>query len=56
MLIHSAMRSSWVTRITNAPKAENKRKQNNKTGNDRKRKAANQSGSNARRARTEPEE
>ncbi|KAK7413863.1 hypothetical protein QQX98_007280 [Neonectria punicea] len=56
MLIHSAMRSSWVARITNAPKAENKRKQNNKTGNDRKRKAASQGGSGARRARAEPEE
>ncbi|KAF9765326.1 hypothetical protein IL306_002413 [Fusarium sp. DS 682] len=41
ILIHSAIRSSWLSRITNSPVAELVRKANNKAGNDKKRNAAN---------------
>ncbi|KAG5803814.1 hypothetical protein H9Q74_012578 [Fusarium xylarioides] len=40
VLIHSALRSSWLSRITNSPVAELVRKENNKAGNDKKRNAA----------------
>ncbi|RGP77534.1 hypothetical protein FLONG3_4319 [Fusarium longipes] len=37
VLIHSALRASWISRITNSPFSETRRKDQNKAGNDRKR-------------------
>ncbi|KAJ4020537.1 hypothetical protein NW766_002024 [Fusarium irregulare] len=37
VLIHSALRAPWISRITNCPYAESRRKDQNKAGNDRKR-------------------
>ncbi|PNP61651.1 hypothetical protein FNYG_13638 [Fusarium nygamai] len=57
VLIHSALRSSWLSRITNSPVAELVRKENNKTGNDKKRNAASRlSGKGAKRPQNEESE
>ncbi|KAH7167948.1 hypothetical protein DER46DRAFT_683154 [Fusarium sp. MPI-SDFR-AT-0072] len=57
VLIHSALRSSWLSRITNSPVAELVRKENNKAGNDKKRNAANrQNGKGAKRLQSEESE
>ncbi|CVK88516.1 uncharacterized protein FPRN_02303 [Fusarium proliferatum] len=54
VLIHSALRSSWLSRITNSPVAELVRKENNKAGNDKKRNAASRlSGKGAKRLQNE---
>ncbi|KAF4954846.1 hypothetical protein FGADI_4948 [Fusarium gaditjirri] len=54
VLIHSALRSSWLSRITNSPVAELVRKENNKAGNDKKRNAANrQNGKGVKRSQNE---
>ncbi|KAG8356786.1 hypothetical protein FVEN_g5447 [Fusarium venenatum] len=37
VLIHSALRAPWISRITNSPFSETRRKDQNKAGNDRKR-------------------
>ncbi|CEI68390.1 unnamed protein product [Fusarium venenatum] len=37
ILIHSALRAPWISRITNSPFSETRRKDQNKAGNDRKR-------------------
>ncbi|KAG9504769.1 hypothetical protein J7337_004747 [Fusarium musae] len=57
VLIHSALRSSWLSRITNSPVAELVRKENNKAGNDKKRNAASRlSGKGAKRPQNEESE
>ncbi|KAL7760536.1 hypothetical protein ACKLNR_010626 [Fusarium oxysporum f. sp. zingiberi] len=57
VLIHSALRSSWLSRITNSPVAELVRKENNKAGNDKKRNAAHrQNGKGAKRPQNEESE
>ncbi|KAF5976110.1 hypothetical protein FBULB1_7098 [Fusarium bulbicola] len=57
VLIHSALRSSWLARITNSPVAELVRKENNKAGNDKKRNAASRlSGKGAKRPQNEESE
>ncbi|KAF5704243.1 hypothetical protein FMUND_12622 [Fusarium mundagurra] len=57
VLIHSALRSSWLSRITNSPVAELVRKENNKAGNDKKRNAASRlSGKGAKRHQNEDSE
>ncbi|KAI1015170.1 hypothetical protein LB503_003953 [Fusarium chuoi] len=57
VLIHSALRSSWLSRITNSPVAELVRKENNKAGNDKKRNAASRlSGKGSKRPRGEDSE
>ncbi|KAF5654544.1 hypothetical protein F25303_1374 [Fusarium sp. NRRL 25303] len=57
VLIHSALRSSWLSRITNSPVAELVRKENNKAGNDKKRNAASRlSGKRAKRPHNEESE
>ncbi|KAF5612050.1 uncharacterized protein FSUBG_1781 [Fusarium subglutinans] len=57
VLIHSALRSSWLSRITNSPVAELVRKENNKAGNDKKRNAASRlSGKGGKRPQNEESE
>ncbi|KAF4417425.1 hypothetical protein FACUT_12234 [Fusarium acutatum] len=57
VLIHSALRSSWLSRITNSPVAELVRKENNKAGNDKKRNVASRlSGKGAKRPQNEESE
>ncbi|KAM6533997.1 hypothetical protein FALCPG4_006934 [Fusarium falciforme] len=54
VLIHSAIRAPWITRITNSPHSETRRKYQNKAGNDRKRTLIEQGGSEKKKAKAEP--
>ncbi|KAM0202983.1 hypothetical protein ACHAPI_001153 [Fusarium lateritium] len=51
VLIHSALRASWISRITNSPVSETRRKDQNKAGNDRKRTLIEQGGNPKKRRR-----
>ncbi|KAF4974944.1 hypothetical protein FZEAL_8207 [Fusarium zealandicum] len=53
VLIHSAMRASWISRITNSPYSETRRKYQNKAGNDRKRTLIEQGGSEKKKTKTD---
>ncbi|RMJ09223.1 hypothetical protein CDV36_011149 [Fusarium kuroshium] len=53
VLIHSAIRAPWITRITNSPHSETRRKYQNKAGNDRKRTLIEQGGSEKKKAKAE---
>ncbi|KAM0563165.1 hypothetical protein ACHAPJ_000881 [Fusarium lateritium] len=49
VLIHSALRAPWISRITNSPVSETRRKDQNKAGNDRKRCLIEQGGGSDRK-------
>ncbi|KAM5347843.1 hypothetical protein ACJ41O_007667 [Fusarium nematophilum] len=51
VLIHSALRAPWISRIANSPYSETKRKSQNKAGNDRKRNLIEQGGSEKKKAK-----
>ncbi|KAJ3516005.1 hypothetical protein NM208_g14901 [Fusarium decemcellulare] len=53
VLIHSALRAPWISRITNSPYSETRRKYQNKAGNDRKRTLIEQGGSERKKAKRE---
>ncbi|KAF7559931.1 hypothetical protein G7046_g4228 [Stylonectria norvegica] len=54
VLIHSATRAPWISRIANAPCAESERKNQNKVGNDRKRKVIEQGGGDSKKIKSGP--
>ncbi|KAF5021557.1 hypothetical protein F66182_6386 [Fusarium sp. NRRL 66182] len=53
VVIHSALRTSWLSRITNSPFSETRRKDQNKAGNDRKRALLDQGGPGKKRVRSD---